>query len=60
MEKYRPQKLSDVVGNTDAVQRLRSIAQDGNMPHMILTVSISVPVTRMGESRGSSGYALAL
>ena len=39
VEKYRPQKLSEVVGNDDAVQRLRSIAKDGNMPHMILTVS---------------------
>ena len=38
MEKYRPQKLNEVVGNEDAVQRLRSISQDGNMPHMILTV----------------------
>lgn len=38
VEKYRPQKLSEVVGNDDAVQRLRSIATDGNMPHMILTV----------------------
>jgi DNA polymerase III delta prime subunit len=38
VEKYRPQKLSDVVGNEDAVQRLRAIAKDGNMPHMILTV----------------------
>ena len=39
MEKYRPQRLNDVVGNEDAVQRLRAIAKDGNMPHMILTVS---------------------
>ena len=52
MEKYRPQKLSEVVGNEDAVQRLRSIAQDGNMPHMILTVRArghpkSLPVARL-------------
>lgn len=60
VEKYRPQTLDDVVGNEDAVQRLRSIAQDGNMPHMILTVKFSGSVTRMGEPRGSSGDALGL
>jgi len=38
VEKYRPHMLADVVGNEDAVMRLKSIAQDGNMPHMILTV----------------------
>ena len=31
-------QLTDVVGNEDAVSRLRSIARDGNMPHLILTV----------------------
>ncbi len=41
VEKYRPQKLSDVVGNEDAICRLRAIAKDGNMPHMILTVSFA-------------------
>ena len=45
MEKYRPQKLGEVVGNEDAVQRLRSIAQDGNMPHMILTGSPGIGKT---------------
>jgi len=38
VEKYRPQTLNDVVGNNDAVSRLQRIAEDGNMPHMILTV----------------------
>lgn len=45
VEKYRPQTLDDVVGNEDAVQRLRSIAQDGNMPHMILTGSPGIGKT---------------
>jgi hypothetical protein len=39
VEKYRPHMLSEVTGNEDAVMRLKSIARDGNMPHMILTVS---------------------
>jgi len=45
VEKYRPLKLNDVVGNEDAVQRLRSIAKDGNMPHMILTGSPGIGKT---------------
>lgn len=36
VEKYRPQTLDDVVGNAETVARLRVIAKDGNMPHMIL------------------------
>ena len=31
-------QLNDVVGNEDAVGRLKCIARDGNMPHLILTV----------------------
>jgi replication factor C subunit 2/4 len=45
VEKYRPQKLQDVVGNDDAVQRLRAIGKDGNMPHMILTGSPGIGKT---------------
>jgi len=37
VEKYRPQSLNDVVGNADAVVRLRSIAKSGNMPNLILS-----------------------
>jgi len=37
VEKYRPKILKDVVGNDDAVQRLRIIAMEGNMPHLILS-----------------------
>ena len=35
-------QLNDVVGNEDAVGRLRCIARDGNMPHLILTVSAPI------------------
>ncbi|KAJ1477420.1 P-loop containing nucleoside triphosphate hydrolase protein [Baffinella frigidus] len=45
VEKYRPQTLSDVVGNVDAVSRLQRIAEDGNMPHMILTGSPGIGKT---------------
>ena len=36
VEKYRPQFLRDVVGNTEAVSRLSAIAQAGNLPNIIL------------------------
>ncbi|KAL0230070.1 hypothetical protein PCE1_003634 [Barthelona sp. PCE] len=34
--KYRPRVLDDVVGNIDIVERLRVIAEEGNVPHLIL------------------------
>ncbi|PPR91609.1 hypothetical protein GOBAR_AA29083 [Gossypium barbadense] len=37
VEKYRPSKVSDIVGNEDAVSRLQVIARDGNMPNLILS-----------------------
>lgn len=40
VEKFRPTKVSDIVGNQDAVARLQVIARDGNMPNLILAVSI--------------------
>jgi replication factor C subunit 2/4 len=36
VEKYRPEFLADVVGNQEAVSRLRAIAQAGNIPNIIL------------------------
>lgn len=39
VEKYRPLELDDIVGNSDTVERLKVIAQDGNMPHIIISVS---------------------
>ncbi|KAF3322468.1 replication factor C subunit 4-like protein [Carex littledalei] len=37
VEKYRPSRVADVVGNSDAVSRLQVIARDGNMPNLILS-----------------------
>ncbi|CAH6718957.1 replication factor C subunit 4 [[Candida] jaroonii] len=37
VEKYRPHKLNDIVGNEETVERLKLIAQDGNIPHMIIS-----------------------
>jgi len=35
VEKYRPAVLSDIVGNAEAVARLKAIAAEGNMPNLI-------------------------
>jgi replication factor C subunit 2/4 len=37
VEKYRPVFLDDIVGNTETVDRLKIIAKDGNMPHVIIS-----------------------
>jgi len=36
VEKYRPDTLEDVVGNTQAIDQLRAIVKFGNMPNLIL------------------------
>lgn len=37
IEKYRPKKLEDVVGNEESILRLRVISKDGNLPNLILS-----------------------
>jgi replication factor C subunit 2/4 len=37
VEKHRPKTLDDVVGNEEAVQRLRALSETGNIPNLILT-----------------------
>ncbi|MCJ1304469.1 replication factor C subunit 4 [Hypocenomyce scalaris] len=37
VEKYRPVYLEDIVGNVETVERLKIIAKDGNMPHVIIS-----------------------
>jgi len=41
VEKYRPKILDDVVGNTLAVDQLKAISEQGNMPNLIIVVSQS-------------------
>ena len=41
VEKYRPALIKDIVGNVDAVARLQVVAQEGNMPNIILAVRSS-------------------
>lgn len=51
VEKYRPHKVADIVGNQDVVARLQVIAQGGNMPNLIFSVSESCrrQASRMGD-----------
>mmetsp|Transcript_1741 Transcript_1741/g.4047 ORF Transcript_1741/g.4047 Transcript_1741/m.4047 type:complete len:320 (-) Transcript_1741:276-1235(-) len=36
VEKYRPKRLNQVVGNTETIKRLSVIANQGNMPNLII------------------------
>lgn len=36
VEKYRPQTMADIVGNTEAIARLQTIAREGNLPNLLL------------------------
>lgn len=37
LEKYRPIKLDDIVGNEEAVSRLAHFARQGNLPNIIIS-----------------------
>ncbi|KAL1237672.1 Replication factor C subunit [Trichinella spiralis] len=37
IEKYRPTVLDDVVGNEEAVERLKVFARQGNVPNLIIS-----------------------
>ncbi|CAO1633919.1 unnamed protein product [Parajaminaea phylloscopi] len=37
VEKYRPIKLDDVVGNKATIDRLKVIQEDGNCPHLLIS-----------------------
>lgn len=36
VEKYRPNKLDDIIGNKDIIAQFKNIVKSGNVPHMIL------------------------
>ena len=42
VEKYRPTLVSEIVGNREAVERLQVVSEEGNMPNIILAVSLGL------------------
>ena len=58
VEKYRPLKLEDIVGNSETVDRLKVIARDGNCPHIVLSVSPGplLPPKKKKKRRGMGKY----
>lgn len=45
IEKYRPKKLTDIVGQSEIIERLRSYVRCGEMPHLLFTGSAGVGKT---------------
>ncbi len=45
IEKYRPLKLADMVGQRDIVMRLQSYVESGSLPHLLFTGSAGVGKT---------------
>jgi replication factor C small subunit len=45
IEKYRPSKLADIVGQDEIVERLASYVKTGNLPHLLFTGSAGVGKT---------------
>lgn len=39
VEKYRPDRLADIVGNEATIQRLQVFARTGNVPNIVISVS---------------------
>jgi replication factor C small subunit len=45
IEKYRPVRLADIVGQAEIVERLQSYVRSGSMPHLLFTGSAGVGKT---------------
>jgi replication factor C small subunit len=45
IEKYRPARLADIVGQDEIVERLSSYVRTGNLPHLLFTGSAGVGKT---------------
>ncbi len=45
IEKYRPQRLTDIIGQDEITERLISYVKNGNLPHLLFTGSAGVGKT---------------
>jgi len=45
IEKYRPMKLADIVGQDNIIERLESYVKTGNLPHLLFTGNAGVGKT---------------
>jgi len=66
-EKYRPEKLEDVIGQKNVVPRLKSYVKSGNMPHLLFagpagtgktTCAIALAKEFFGDNWQSNFYEL--
>jgi hypothetical protein len=40
VEKYRPKLLSHMIGNKFSIEKFKSLTKQGNIPNLIITVSL--------------------
>jgi replication factor C small subunit len=45
IEKYRPVRLADIVGQDEIIERLESYVKNGNLPHLLFTGSAGIGKT---------------
>jgi replication factor C small subunit len=56
IEKYRPSRLADIVGQDEIVERLSSYVKSGNLPHLLFTGSAGVGKTTAAVTLAKEFY----
>ncbi|MDH7593379.1 MAG: replication factor C small subunit [Methanomicrobiales archaeon] len=56
IEKYRPARLADIVGQDEIVRRLQAYVRSGNMPHLLFTGSAGVGKTTAAVALAKEFY----